>query len=101
MGWIENGAKRITSDRDTQQVFEAIFLHGVLIPLALIGYLLTELISWGLESLSSKDPGLLLFIVGCKYLGYSLLFFVGWFLFISLIDAFILTTKNVSRRLKR
>ena len=100
MGWVENGAEKVTRDGAAREVVAAVLFHGILIPLSLAGYVVTELVCAGLETLVHKDPILGFFLIVFKWVGYGLLALVAWFLSISLIDIGILVIKNFVKRVR-
>lgn len=98
MGWVEDTAARITSDRNNQHVLAAILLHGILIPLAFVGFLLVELVGIILERFLSHDPGVVVFILIFRWLGYTLLSLVAGLLLLSIYDSAIFVGKRFYKK---
>jgi TRAP-type C4-dicarboxylate transport system permease small subunit len=76
MGWAENTSRKFTNNPHYQEVLSHLLLHLILIPLALFGYMSTELVALFINWLSPKDPWGAFAVFAARFVGVVLLLYV-------------------------
>lgn len=99
MGWVENTSRKFTNNPQYQEILSHILLHVILVPLALVGYVLTELVVLVINWLSPQNPWGAFVVFGARFLGLVLLLYVILGICGILIAAAVTTFKALRHRI--